>query len=121
MALVKKGSRLITVDGITYRWRLRGRPTYEQALVHSPLTYAVELADTPGTTLVITTDQPHPSNWFGSQGSPVLPSQVADTIRTALTGGWTPERPGSPFHLNQPARAAAVRSGRSQEKDRPMR
>ncbi|MFJ8162414.1 hypothetical protein ACIRBY_15975 [Streptomyces sp. NPDC096136] len=42
MTLVKKGSRLITVDGTTYRWRLRGRPTYDQGLVVSPLAYAVE-------------------------------------------------------------------------------
>ncbi|MGW4393463.1 hypothetical protein [Streptomyces sp. NPDC004685] len=103
MALVRKGSRLINVDGTAYRWRLRGRPTYNQGLVRSPLTYAVEHAAAPGTTLVVTTNQPHPSNWFGTQGSPILPGQVADNIRTALTDGWTPESPGSPFHLDQSA------------------
>ncbi|MFJ3202673.1 hypothetical protein [Streptomyces sp. NPDC086989] len=101
MTLVKKGSRLITVDGITYRWRLRGRPTYSQGVVWSPLTYAVEHAEAPGTTLVITTSQPHPGNWFGSRGRPVLPAQVADGIRTALADGWTPRSTGSPFHLDQ--------------------
>ncbi|WP_431882884.1 hypothetical protein [Micromonospora gifhornensis] len=30
--LTRKGSRLITVDGVVYRWRARGRPTYAQAL-----------------------------------------------------------------------------------------
>ncbi|MFB7652959.1 MULTISPECIES: hypothetical protein [unclassified Streptomyces] len=30
MALVKKGSRLITVDDTIYRWRLRERPTYDR-------------------------------------------------------------------------------------------
>ncbi|MFD4693226.1 hypothetical protein [Streptomyces sp. NPDC058463] len=103
MALIKRGSRLMNVDGTAYRWRLRGRPTYDQRLVWSPLAYAVERADTPGTTLVVTTNQPHPSNWFGTQGSPILPAQVADSIRTALTDGWTPESPGSPFHLDQSA------------------
>ncbi|MEU5002634.1 hypothetical protein [Streptomyces sp. NPDC021622] len=101
MALVKKGSRHISVDGTTYRWRLRGRPTYDQGMARSPVTYAVEHADNPGTTLVITTNQPHPSNWLGTQGSPIVPAQVADSIRTALTDGWTPENPGSPFHLDQ--------------------
>ncbi|MFF5284375.1 hypothetical protein [Streptomyces sp. NPDC013171] len=100
MAMVKKGSRLITVDGTAYRWRVRGRPTYEQGLVRSPLTYAVEHAEASGTTLVVTTNQPHPSNWFGTQGSPILPAQVADSVRTALTNGWTPKSPGSPFHLD---------------------
>ncbi|MCY0929048.1 hypothetical protein OTB20_23170 [Streptomyces sp. H27-H1] len=104
MALVKKGSRLITVDGTTYRWRLRGRPTYGQGLGWSPLAYVVEHAESsPGTALVITTDQPHLSNWIGMQGSPILPAQVADSIRTALTTGWTPKIPGQPFHLDQSA------------------
>ncbi|MGW5776425.1 hypothetical protein [Streptomyces sp. NPDC003863] len=103
MALVKKGSRLITVDGTAYRWRVRGRPTYDQGLVRSPLTYAVEHAEASGATLVVATDQPHPSNWFGTQGGPILPSQVAVSIRTALADGWSPECPGSPFHLDQSA------------------
>lgn len=60
MALVRKGSRLITVDGVTYRWRLRGRPTYDQG-------------------------------------------------RTALTEGWRPRNPGSPFHLDQPDRLVPPR------------
>ncbi|MFD8412147.1 hypothetical protein ACFV2Q_10380 [Streptomyces sp. NPDC059650] len=109
MALVKKGSRLITVDGTTYRWRLRGRPTYDQGLAMSPLTYAVEHAQIPGTTLVITTNQPHPNNWLGTAGSPVLPAHVADSIRTALTDGWTPQTPGSPFRLDQSAGFIASR------------
>lgn len=101
MALVKKGSRRITVDGVTYRWRIRGRPTYGQGLVWSPLTYAVEQRGTPGTTLVVITGQPHPGNWFEIPARPVLPSEVAAAIRTARARGWTPEEPGSPFLLDQ--------------------
>ncbi|GLX23228.1 hypothetical protein [Streptomyces lavendulae] len=101
MALVKKGSRLITVDGTTYRWRLRGRPTYAQGLVQAPLAYAVEHAGTPGTTLVVTTNRPHPGNWLGAPASPVLPAQVARDIRTALAGGWTPQAGGRPFRLGR--------------------
>jgi hypothetical protein len=62
---------------------------------------SVAHAETPGTTLAITTNLPHPSNWFGAQANPVLPSDVADSIRTARANGWTPESPGSPFHLDQ--------------------
>lgn len=101
MALAKKGSRHITVDGITYRWRIRRRPTYSQALAWSPLTYAVEHGDSSGTVLMVTTNQPHPSNWLVAPGSPVLPSDVADSIRTARAQGWNPEKPGPPFHLDQ--------------------
>ena len=44
MALTRKGSRLITVDGVVYRWRTRGRPTYPQAPGELPLAVAVEQA-----------------------------------------------------------------------------
>ncbi|MFD7094095.1 hypothetical protein [Streptomyces xanthophaeus] len=100
MALRRKGSRPITVDGVAYRWRLRGRPTYDQGLVRAPVTYAVEHAAAPGSTLVVTTGQPHPSNWLGVQAGPVLPARVADGIRSALDAGWRPESPGSPFLLD---------------------
>ncbi|GHG54163.1 hypothetical protein [Streptomyces griseocarneus] len=100
MALVRKGSRRIVVDGVTYRWRLRRRPTYSQALCWSPCTYAVERADRNGTTLVVTTDRPHPGNRLGRPAAPVLPADVAQHIRTALARGWTPTRPGPPFGLD---------------------
>ncbi|WP_328434269.1 hypothetical protein [Streptomyces sp. NBC_00425] len=100
MALGRKGSRRIVVDGTAYRWRLRRRPTYFQALAWTPCAFAVEHADVPGTTLVATTDQPHPSNWFRREAKPVLPSDVAQTIQLALREGWTPTAPGSPFHLD---------------------
>jgi hypothetical protein len=100
MALGRKGSRRIVVDSTPYRWRLRRRPTYFQALAWTPCAYAVEDADVPGTTLVVTTDQPHPSNWFGREAQPVTPSDVAQAIQLALREGWTPTAPGSPFPLD---------------------
>ncbi|MDX3241486.1 hypothetical protein [Streptomyces sp. ME18-1-4] len=103
MALVRKGSRRIVVDGTAYRWRLRGRPTYFQGLAWTPCTFAVEHADTPGMTLLVITNQQHPSNWFGHEATPVLPSDVAQAIQLALREGWTPTAPGSPFHLDQSA------------------
>ena len=54
MALVKKGSRLITVDGVGYRWRVRGRPTYSQGIGQTGLTFAVERVDLKGSVLVVT-------------------------------------------------------------------
>ncbi|WP_173127558.1 hypothetical protein [Kibdelosporangium persicum] len=101
MTLVKKGSRYLDVDGVTYRWRLRGRPTYSQGNVWGPLRFAVELAEQPGATLVVTTNQPHPSNWMGAPARPVLPSHVARAVRTALAEGWQPASPGKPFPLDQ--------------------
>ena len=99
MALVKKGSRRIVVDGVTYRWRVRHKPTYCQGNGWTPLTFAVENATTPGTTLVVQTDRPHPGNWFALPSQPVLPADVAQAIRTALARGWMPLASGSPFSL----------------------
>ena len=95
MALARKGTRHIVVDGTTYRWHLRGRPTYSQALAWSPCTFAVEHADGPGTTLVVTTDHPHPSNRLGHEAKPVLPSDITHAIERALREGWT-RRPPAP-------------------------
>lgn len=57
MTLGRKGARRIIVDGTVYRWRLRRRPTYFQGLAWSPCTFSVEHADTPQSTLVVTTNQ----------------------------------------------------------------
>lgn len=105
MALNTKGSRLITVDGTTYRWRIRRKPSYGQGLCRLPLTYAVELAtlDGPGATLVVTAGQPHPSNWMGADARPVRPVNVAASTRKALARGWQPATVGSPFILDQSA------------------
>ncbi|RZT79548.1 hypothetical protein EV382_2762 [Micromonospora violae] len=94
MALVKKGSRLITVDGLTYRWRVRGRPTYAQGLCERPLAVAVEQVGRKGSVLLVSMPQEHPGNWIGGSAVPVLPSTVAAIVRTALAEGWqaTPSR-----------------------------
>lgn len=96
MALGRKGARRIVVDGTAYRWRLRRRPTYFQALAWTPCTFAVEHADAPATTLVVTTNQPHPSNWFGREANPVLPSDVVHAIELALREGLDPDGSGLP-------------------------
>ncbi|OLT28724.1 hypothetical protein BJF83_14685 [Nocardiopsis sp. CNR-923] len=100
MALVRKGSRHITVDGTDYRWRVRHKPTYTQGICATPMTFAVELAEEPGQTLVITTQHPHPETWL-SVDSPaaVTPAVVAATIRNALAHGWSPESSGPAHHM----------------------
>lgn len=100
MALTKKGSRLITINGVAYRWRVRSRPTYMQALCDRPLTVAVEQVDRKGNVLLVTMPQDHPSNWMGRPAVPVLPSTVAVIVRKALAGGWQPTRPGPAFHTD---------------------
>jgi hypothetical protein len=101
MALVRKGSRLIAVDGVVYRWRIRGRPTYGQGLGWRPLAYAVERAEKPAGTLLVLTDRPHPGNWVGLPSNAVVPGDVAQAIRRARERGWEPDRAGPPFRLGR--------------------
>lgn len=110
MALNKKGSRRITVDGSTYRWRVRRKPSYRQGLRWTPMTYAVEAADEyrPGAALVVTTSRPHPGNWVAAEARPLLPAHVAADIREARRQGWDPARQGRPFPLD---RSAGFRAG----------
>lgn len=104
MALQRKGSRRIVVGEGTYRWRLRGKPTYDQGMCWSPCSYAVEAAGengaAPGSVLVVLLDRPHTGNWVNRQTTPVLPAEVADHIHIALRLGWTPARPGPQFLLD---------------------
>ncbi|WP_406267466.1 hypothetical protein OH799_22375 [Nocardia sp. NBC_00881] len=100
MTLMKKGSRRIIVDGVTYRWRLRPRPTYDQGIGSSPCIYAVVHAEHPGSTLVVKTGHAHPSNWVDMPPVPVRPADVPAGIRIGLTRGWNPTSPGKPFILD---------------------
>nr|WP_127469009.1 hypothetical protein [Streptomyces sp. B27] len=103
MTLNRKGSRRSVVGDVTYRWRLRRKPTYRQALCWSACTYAVEHSDHSGSILVVTTNQAHPGNWLSRPTQPVLPSDVARAIQLALSRGWTPTIDGPPFQLVLPA------------------
>jgi hypothetical protein len=99
LALARKGSRLITVDGVTYRWRIRHRPGYHQGNGWSPLTFVVEHADAPGRVLVVSLPAAHPGNWMGLPVMAVRPATVACTIRMALGRGWRAAVSGIAFRL----------------------
>lgn len=105
MAIPKKGSRVIAVDGVAYRWRIRRKPTYSQGLAQGALTFAVELAQDPGSVLVVTTDSARPDNWVTAPARTVRPVEVADTIRAALRQGWRPDQPGLAIHMGATASA----------------
>jgi hypothetical protein len=96
MALAKRHSRQITVDGVLFRWTVRRRPTYSQGLGWTPLTFVVEHAQQPGARLVVALLRVHPGNWLGLPTRPVLPATVSAGIREALTAGWQPQLPGPP-------------------------
>lgn len=99
MTLAKKGSRRITVDGVQFRWMIRRRPTYSQALGWSPLRFVVERAEEPGACLVAELPGLHLGNWFSVSADPVLPAAVAARIQKALLAGWQPMSPGPPWTM----------------------
>jgi hypothetical protein len=98
MTMAKKGSRLITIDGTQYRWKVRGRPTYSQLLTWTPLTFAVENAAEPGSLLTVSTNFDHPHS-IGDRPGVILPATVVSAVRTALSQGWQPSPPGPAFPL----------------------
>ncbi len=99
MTLARKGSRRIVVDGVEYRWKVRGRPTYCQGLGWSPLTFVAETTESPRALLVVEMPCAHPSNWVALPSGAVLPRTVAEAIRTGLARGWNPTSPGPAFTL----------------------
>jgi len=101
MSIPKKGSRILVIDGKRYRWRVRHRPTYMQALAQNNMMLAVESADTAnGAVLLMDLGSPHASNWLALPGASVTPAMVSQMIQRAITSGWNPDRAGDQFHLD---------------------
>ena len=101
MAMYKKGARKISVDGVLYRWRIRGRPTYAQRVGESNLSVAVEPVVEQGsvTTLVVDAAVLHPSASIEKTTASVTPATIAAYIRQALKQGWKPLQKGAAFTL----------------------
>jgi len=101
MAIPKKGSRAITVDGVLYRWRVRHKPTHSQGDLGTPATFSVELHDNPGQTLHVETDLPH-MVYYRASTYAITPSIARKAIEQALVKGWKPEKQGPTFELSLP-------------------
>ncbi|MFG2698907.1 hypothetical protein ACIHEI_26500 [Kitasatospora sp. NPDC051984] len=99
MALARKGTRRIVVDGAEYRWHASRRHLccdYEGGT----LGYVAEDANRPGTTLVVETGRRARLEPDLTPTDLVLPREVAHGIRTARAQGWNPTANGSPFMLS---------------------
>lgn len=99
MSIPKKGSRLIVVQGATYRWNVRRKPSYLQALAQAPWILAIEPVQQAGCTLVVRLSQAHPKNWMGLPSPSLTPRIVAAFVQQALSKGWQPHQAGKPFTL----------------------
>ena len=100
MAIPKRGSRNIVVNGEPYRWYMRRKPSYGQGLCEGFMSFAIEHADVNGSTLLVTLPQYHPRNWMGAEIVSIIPANVEAYIQTALARGWQPQKPGKTFALD---------------------
>jgi len=100
MAIARKGSRRIVVDSIPYRWTVRPRPTYDQALAQAGMSFAVALENGGQTTLLVKLNVVRPDNWMNKDFVPITPVVVEGAIRQALKKGWSPINRGRAFELS---------------------
>ncbi|SEG67419.1 hypothetical protein SAMN05444920_103870 [Nonomuraea solani] len=96
----KKDTRLITVDGTTFRWRVSHRPAYRKGDDRAPLRFVVERAEEPGGVLQVSLPCARPDNWVGERTIVVRPVLVAGCVRRAIEQGWDAGRPGPAFTLS---------------------
>ncbi|MEU8237672.1 hypothetical protein AB0C07_05460 [Actinoplanes missouriensis] len=82
------------MDGVTYRWRVRKRPSRP-----APLSFAVEQAGRRGAVLLATMPDSTPADWIGPPSTPVVPSIVAEVVRRGREHGWRPEQTGPAFPI----------------------
>jgi hypothetical protein len=101
MAIPKKGSRKINVDGRDFLWRVRSKPTYSQALGWANMTISVTLANQLGaSTLMIHANFSRPDAWIPDPDTvPITPAMVAHSIKQALRDGWAPTQSGTAFEV----------------------
>lgn len=107
MAILKKGSRRIVVNGQAFRWRVNERSIKLEGILSSQLTLVVELVETNGSKLIVNSSQPFTEDWFKHRHVwqtvgpiSILPSQVATLIQKAIETGWEPKKQGETFILN---------------------
>jgi hypothetical protein len=102
MTIPRTGSRQLVVDGVAYRWRVRSRPTYAQALAQSGLTVAIQVSDGSGMALHLRLPTARVDNWLHAPGYVVMPRDIERWIRFAISQGWSPSGSGPPLSLQVP-------------------
>ena len=104
MAMPKKGSRSLTVDGVDYRWRVSRRTTDPP----TPAVVVIERTDAGGCVAAVELPYLKFDPWLyfrdpGPMPSPMLetvsPADVEWYIRLALDAGWQSTAPGPAFNV----------------------
>lgn len=96
MALPKKGTRKIEVDGVVYGWYIRRKPTYCEGAFETSMHVAIERYGSPRT-LYVNLRVSRPDNWLAPHQTALKPAMVRAIIQEALSNDWEPSKPGPPF------------------------
>ncbi len=100
MAIPKKGSRKIVVDGECYRWLIRRKATYMQSVYGSgKINVAIEHEKCEGSTLHVATTVPHPKDWNTLSPVAITPRDIEKWIRSGIKLGWAPKKKGPTFKV----------------------
>ncbi|WP_171472256.1 hypothetical protein [Frigoriglobus tundricola] len=99
MAISKKYSRRIVVDGVAYRWRIPPEVEYDQTAHDGHLIVNVWPEKGAGQTLRLYGGL-HPMRERATASVVITPRRVADAIRAALRAGWTPMTSNQLFRLD---------------------
>lgn len=104
MAISRKNSRKIVVDEVEYRWAIRHKPTYSQALGDQNILVAIELYNDPQSTLLVHFPWLRNDSWMAIHTQPsVTPKYVEQCIKDAIAQSWNPREKGDVRIEYQPA------------------
>ena len=99
MSLPKKGSRTIEVEGSTYPWRIRKKPTYSQMLGWSSMLVGIQRIEPLAVSvLVVNCAISRSDNALSPHQTGITPVIVRDMIGEAIKAGWRPETSTSFAH-----------------------
>lgn len=101
MAISKKYSRPIVVDGVAYRWKIDPEPSASEFDYAGSMVAYVQLAENPCSVLCVQCGL-RSENILGAPGVVVTPRRIAAAIRAAIIAGWTPAEPGAPLNIHLP-------------------
>ena len=101
MAISKKYSRRIVVDGVEYRWKIAPRPSDPEFDYAGSMVASVQLAENAGQVLFVSCGL-RKGNILSRPGAIVTPRRIAAAIRNALVAGWQPSKRGQPFLTQLP-------------------
>ena len=100
MAIPKKGMRSLAHKGANYGWRIRKKPTYEQAVFSGPMTISIQSRETDSPqVLYVELSITRPDNRTYPHQTQIRPGTVREIIDAAIHDGWNPTAGGKAFRF----------------------